>query len=123
MKPLTTTPEREAYIRELFNYIPELFAEIDALRKALADRQRYIDGCKETLTEDGIAHHGLLAVMIKHTVEQLTQSRALNTELWHALESLFALVNGECPSLLEDDHHYVIVTEALAHYREQEKGV
>lgn len=31
-----------------------------------------------------------------------------------ALRNLFALVKGEAPSLLEDDHHYEMVVNALA---------
>lgn len=34
-------------------------------------------------------------------------------DLLYALESLYALVNRECPSLLEDDHHDEIVYNAL----------
>lgn len=35
--------------------------------------------------------------------------------LREALENLFALVQGEVPALLEDDHHFEMVTKALAH--------
>lgn len=38
--------------------------------------------------------------------------------LANVLESLFSLVNGETPRLLEDDHHYSLVEEALAAHRE-----
>jgi hypothetical protein len=35
-------------------------------------------------------------------------------DLLHALKNLYALVQGECPSLLEDDHHDVMVSGAIA---------
>jgi hypothetical protein len=41
-------------------------------------------------------------------------SAEVASELLHALENLYALVQGECPSLLEDDHHDVMVSAAIA---------
>jgi hypothetical protein len=35
-------------------------------------------------------------------------------DLLHALKNLYALVQGECPSLLEDDHHAMMVENAIA---------
>jgi len=34
------------------------------------------------------------------------------------LKALFALVNGESPALLEDDHHYTLVEDALQAYEQ-----
>jgi len=35
-------------------------------------------------------------------------------DLLDALKNLYALVQGECPSLLEDDHHDLMVSNAIA---------
>jgi len=47
-------------------------------------------------------------------VEELERERKINAQLLHALKSLLALCEGEVPSLLEDDHHYQLVTDAIA---------
>ena len=38
-------------------------------------------------------------------------------DLLAALVNLFAMVEGECPSLLEDNHHYDMVVAAIAKAR------
>jgi hypothetical protein len=43
-------------------------------------------------------------------------------ELLDALENLLALVEGECPSLLEDDHHYTQVKAAIAKAKGVSRG-
>jgi len=40
--------------------------------------------------------------------------REQRDELAKALRNLYALVQGECPRLLEDDHHDQMVRNALA---------
>ena len=52
-----------------------------------------------------------LCVWLSGENEELRRASA---RVKHALSSLFALVEGECPSLLEDDHHYDLVKAALA---------
>lgn len=39
--------------------------------------------------------------------------RAQVAKTTNALENLFALVEGECPSLLEDDHHASMTEDAI----------
>jgi len=55
----------------------------------------------------------LLAHPPSFLAEEVIKLRARVTELESALSSLYALVQGECPSLLEDDHHDGIVRSAL----------
>ena len=38
----------------------------------------------------------------------------INAELLIALKNLFALVQGECPSILEGDHHYDMICAVIA---------
>lgn len=42
-----------------------------------------------------------------------------HSELVSALENLIAMVQGECPTLLKDDHHFGIVTDALKKTKQQ----
>ena len=44
------------------------------------------------------------------------QPTALERQLKFALDNLYALVQGECPSILRDDHHDTMVSEAIAAY-------
>lgn len=43
----------------------------------------------------------------------LAAAQARIAELRHALTNLYALVRGECPALLENDHHDEMVLKAL----------
>lgn len=52
-------------------------------------------------------------VMVKVSRQAVDETLAQYVALFGALESLFAMVRGECPSLLEDDHHFDLVTAAL----------
>lgn len=45
--------------------------------------------------------------------------RAQRDELLAALKNLYALVRGECPSLIEDDHHDEMVSNAIANAERQ----
>lgn len=45
--------------------------------------------------------------------EYVLRMIAAAPDLLHALKNLYALVQGECPSLLEDDHHNLMVSEAI----------
>ena len=45
---------------------------------------------------------------------RLAEDAKVRAQLFHALDNLYAMVNGECPSLLEDDHHDGMVRAALA---------
>lgn len=47
--------------------------------------------------------------------EQMANARliAAAPDLYAALENLLALVVGECPRLLENDHHWEMATEVL----------
>lgn len=45
---------------------------------------------------------------------QLEALRAINDDLLEALKHLYALVQGECPRLLEDNHHDTMVRAAIA---------
>ena len=44
--------------------------------------------------------------------ERVKELELVGGKLLRALENLYYLVQGECPSLLEDDHHYFLVTDA-----------
>ncbi len=45
---------------------------------------------------------------------RLAEDAKVRAQLFHALDNLYAMVNGECPSLLENDHHDDMVRDALA---------
>ena len=49
----------------------------------------------------------------EYNARRAEKAEARVAELKYALENLFALINGECPSLLEDNHHYDMVRAAL----------
>lgn len=50
------------------------------------------------------------------------EARETSNVLAEALAALFAMVQGECPSLLEDDHHYDLVKAALARWEKEQNG-
>ena len=52
----------------------------------------------------------------EYATRQLANARliAAAPDLLEALKNLYALVQGECPSLLEDNHHDDIVASAIA---------
>ncbi len=45
---------------------------------------------------------------------RLAEDAKVRAQLFHALDNLYAMVNSECPSLLENDHHDDMVRAALA---------
>lgn len=54
------------------------------------------------------------------TAEADARLIAAAPDLLDALENLYALVRGECPSVLEDDHHDDMVRAAIAKARGSE---
>lgn len=48
-----------------------------------------------------------------HEAQANARLIAASPELLSALQNLYALVKGECPSLLEDDHHDELVRAAI----------
>ena len=50
---------------------------------------------------------------------RLAEDAKVRAQLFHALDNLYAMVNGECPSLLENDHHDDMVRDALAAAKER----
>ncbi len=50
---------------------------------------------------------------------RLAEDAKVRARLFHALDNLYAMVNGECPSLLENDHHDDMVRDALAAAKER----
>ena len=51
---------------------------------------------------------------------RLAEDAKVRAQFFHALDNLYAMVNGECPSLLENDHHDDMVRAALAAAKEVE---
>jgi len=55
------------------------------------------------------------AKMVRNFYEaRLAEDAKVRAQLFHALDNLYAMVNSECPSLLENDHHDDMVRAALA---------
>lgn len=54
------------------------------------------------------------AETIKRLSSEIERLRAVTVTPLNALESMHALILGECPSLLEDDHHDQMVRDAIA---------
>ena len=52
-------------------------------------------------------------------LSEITALREINAKLLAELKGLLAMVEGECPSLLEDHHQHVSITSVIA---EAEKG-
>lgn len=52
-------------------------------------------------------------IELRQLRDDVAAEKILRAELLHALRELFALVMGEAPGLLENDHHYELVTRAM----------
>jgi hypothetical protein len=57
-------------------------------------------------------YEGLMRALAERMAE-VGHLKALNAQLLDALENPHAMVEGECPSLLEDDHHDDLVRAAI----------
>ena len=108
--------DHEAYRAEHHFYCPDCgaiseYVELDRARTE-ADRLRGVcdvlldKALKYDLDRAGISRREREAV-------ELVELRAERDRLQAALKNLLALVEGECPSLLEGDHHYQMVLDAL----------
>ena len=64
------------------------------------------DGCK-TIAEAEIIGYD------REVSQANARLIAAAPEVLYALENLLALVEGECPSILRDDHHHDMVTAAI----------
>lgn len=63
--------------------------------------------------------NAIAAIIAKHAPEP-NERLVRAAEVRSALENLYALVKGECPSLLENDHHDEMVRAALSETQTEE---
>jgi hypothetical protein len=57
--------------------------------------------------------HELIAEVRARKHEEMCKDAHFKDRLANCLNNLFLMVKGECPSLLEDDHHFQEITDAL----------
>lgn len=94
-------------------YWDNAFQERDQLRAANRDLSTILADLREWMSVAGMAVEKDVDMLfvLKGRFDALGAS---NRDLVGALSALFALVRGEVPSLLENDHHYELVVNALA---------
>ena len=63
---------------------------------------------------DELVENEECAMEIARLSARLAEDAKVRAQLFHALDNLYAMVNSECPSLLENDHHDDMVRAALA---------
>ena len=68
---------------------------------------------------DELVENEECAMEIARLSARLAEDAKVRAQLFHALDNLYAMVNGECPSLLENDHHDDMVRDALAAAKER----
>ena len=108
-----TTPGNEYERVGLAKYALRLINDLEERVKLLESPARNVIRMAEA---DCVDTHALLNAQLKRIEAQrreIARITEVRDSLLFALENLYALINGECPSLLEDDHLDTIVSEAI----------
>ena len=51
---------------------------------------------------------------VSRMAKEIGELKEINADLLEACEQLYAMVQGECPQILEDDHHDEMIRAAIA---------
>jgi hypothetical protein len=111
--------------KNFYTEVPPMHMDVDGKLCRKCDEQ--LDGNAATLIlqlmnppfRDPLALRALLNDTIHYLEKQdseimiLDNLRSIAQELRSELENLLAMVNGECPSLLEDHHQFVSISKVL----------